>query len=280
MSDVTAEGESPGRLRGARVAVRKALRVGGFAAITGALIPIYVTRDRFTRPANRGPVRDRWVARWSGSLLRLFGVAVDYRGGAAEPEAGATRRGRLVVSNHRSALDVGILLQHFGGHMVSRADLARWPIVGAAARSVGTVFVDRQSTASGAATIRVVRGLLRDGETVLVFPEGTTFEGDTVRPFQPGAFIGALKSGATLVPVGIAYATGSGAAFVGESFTEHLARMAGSDATRAVVRVGEPIELRDTARAAEVAKMARDAVQALVEQARREVDESFVDVDV
>jgi 1-acyl-sn-glycerol-3-phosphate acyltransferase len=244
--------------------------MGGFAAITGTLLPLYVTRDRFARPESRGPLRDRWVARWSGSLLRLFGVEVDHRRSANV--APAQPGGRLVVANHRSALDVGILLQRFGGHMVSRADLARWPLVGAAARSVGTVFVDRASTTSGASTIRVVRGLLERGETVLVFPEGTTFADDTVRPFQPGAFVGALRTGATVVPVGIAYEKGSQAAFVGETFPAHLARMAGSGGTRVVVREGEPIELGEKARAAEVAERARDAVQRLVDQARREVD--------
>jgi len=255
-----------------RVLARKAWRMGGFVGITSALIPIYVTRDRLTRAADKTPVRNRWLRRWSGSLLRLFAVKVDYRDPPAPPARDP--RGRLVVANHRSALDVGILLQHFGGRMVSRADLSRWPVVGPAARSVGTVFVDRTSTLSGAATIREVRALLKKGETVLVFPEGTTFEGDTVRPFQAGAFIGALKTGATVVPVGIAYATGSEAAFVGESFTQHLARMAGSGPTQVVVCVGEPTAVREGARAADVAREAQEAVQGLVDVARREVDAS------
>jgi len=259
-----------------RVFARKTARIGGFAGITGGLLPLYVARDRLTRTANKTRVRNRWVRRWSGSLLRLFGIAVEYSEAARSPRveevADSAPRGRLVVANHRSALDVGILLQHFGGHMVSRADLAKWPLVGAAARSVGTVFVDRSSTTSGASTIRAVRSLLKSGETVLLFPEGTTFEGDTVRPFQAGAFIGALKSGAMVVPVGIAYETGSGAAFVGESFTQHLARMAESGATRVVACVGEPILVVDGTRAAELAKAAEAAVQGLVAEARRTVD--------
>jgi lyso-ornithine lipid O-acyltransferase len=254
-----------------RVLLRKVVRIGGFAGITGTLLPLYVTRNRLTSDARRREVRDRWVGRWSGSLLRLFGIHVDVRE-TVRTEAEGAPRGRLVVANHRSALDVGILLQHFGGHMVSRADLAGWPLVGAAARSVGTVFVDRANARSGAATIRTVRTLLEQGETVLVFPEGTTFEGDVVRPFQAGAFVGALKTTAVVVPVGIAYATGSGAAFVGESFTKHLSRMAESGPTRVVVRVGEPMSIDAGGRSADVARDAKDAVQKLVDQARREVD--------
>jgi 1-acyl-sn-glycerol-3-phosphate acyltransferase len=264
---------SPGVLSGPRAkALRKALRIGGFAGITGTLLPLYVTRDRLTPEGAKGPVRDRWVKRWSGSLLRLFGVTVDYREPARASATATEGRGRLVVSNHRSALDIGVLLRHFGGHMVSRADLAAWPLVGAAARSVGTVFVDRASKISGASTIRAVRALLKSGETVLVFPEGTTFEGDVVRPFHPGAFVGALTSGAVVVPVGVAYETGSEAAFVGESFTSHLARMAGSGSTRVVARIGEPIEIAPGTKAEGLADAARGAVQILVEQARRDVD--------
>lgn len=257
--------------RSARALVRKVARVGGFVGITGALLPLYVARDKLTRESDRERVRDRWLRRWSRSLLRLFGVHVEHRGVRQEARGGA-RRGRLVVANHRSALDVGILLERFGGHMVSRSDLARWPVVGPAARSVGTVFVDRTSTMSGAATIREVRALLKRGETVLLFPEGTTFEGDLVRTFQAGAFIGALRTDAAIIPVGIAYASGSGAAFVGESFTKHLVRMAGSEPTRVVVRAGEPILLREGAHASEVALLAHDAVQRLVEEARYAVD--------
>lgn len=107
-----------------------------------------------------------------------------------------------------------------------------------------------------------------------MFPEGTTFEGDVVRPFLAGAFVGALRTGASVVPVGIAYATGSGAAFVGETFTRHLSRMAEALPTNAVVLVGAAIPIRERARAADVAREAQEAVQRLVLEARREVDAS------
>ena len=106
----------------------------------------------------------------------------------------------------------------------------------------------------------------------MVFPEGTTFEGDEVRPFQVGAFSGALKTNATVIPVGIAYERDAGASFVGESFTAHLARLAGSGPTRVVVHLGNAIPIGSRKRAAEVADEARSAVQQLVALARHAVD--------
>jgi 1-acyl-sn-glycerol-3-phosphate acyltransferase len=155
---------------------------------------------------------------------------------------------------------------------VSRADLARWPLIGAAARAVGTVFVDRADAISGANALRAIRTLLARGSTVIVFPEGTTFTDDEVRPFHPGPFVAALRSGADVVPVGLAYEKGSGAAFVNESFGAHLARMAAAEPSKMVMCTGAPIAVAEAARGAELRDRAHASVQKLVHEARRLVD--------
>jgi 1-acyl-sn-glycerol-3-phosphate acyltransferase len=151
---------------------------------------------------------------------------------------------------------------------VSRADVAGWPIVGTAARAVGTVFVDRSSAESGAATIRVIQKHLEAGRTIALFPEGTTFDGDEVRPFRGGAFIAAARAGAEILPVGLAYPRASGAAYVGETFPRHLARLATSRATRMVVAVGAPFVARRGTRARDLTEQARAQVAAAVGRAR------------
>ena len=246
------------------VPVRRAVRAGGFAAITAAMLPPFAARLALTRPPGRAEVRDRWVRRWSEALLALFSITVE----SSPPVPRVPGRGRLVVANHRSTIDIAILLRAFGGRMVSRADLSGWPLVGAAATSVGTIFVDRESAVSGARTIRLIRNALEEGDTVCLFPEGTTFEGDEVRPFHAGAFIAALRTRAEIVPVGVAYARDSGAAFVGESFLKHLERMAGAGPTRVVARFGEPFVVAERARAAELSARTHAAVQSLVNEAR------------
>jgi 1-acyl-sn-glycerol-3-phosphate acyltransferase len=198
----------------------------------------------------------------------MFGVHVLSRGPA--PIHG---RGHLVVVNHRSTADILVLLRAFGGHMVSRADLARWPLVGPAARAVGTVFVDRSDALSGAAAVRAIRSRLAQGSTVIVFPEATTFPDDDVRPFHAGAFVAALHSGADVIPVGLSYATGSGAAFVNESFPAHLRRMAAADPSRVAMCTGAPIAIGPKTRAARLRDESRAEVQRLVHEARRMVDD-------
>jgi 1-acyl-sn-glycerol-3-phosphate acyltransferase len=260
--------------------LRRASRVAGFGALTASMLPAFLARRRLFaeaehtagrdagRDAVRDAVRDRWVGAWASTLLGLFGVRV-----LSEPVATlAPGRGHLVVANHRSTADILVLLRAFGGHMVSRADLARWPLVGPAARVVGTVFVDRSDAVSGASAVRTIRALLARGATVIVFPEGTTFPGDDVRPFHAGAFVAALRSGADVVPVGLAYETGSGAAFVNESFGAHLARVAAADPSALAMCVGEPIAIAPETRAADLRDRAHAQVQRLVRDARRRVD--------
>ena len=251
----------------ARASARQAARAGGFVGLTALMLPPFMARMATVSDADRATVRDAWVGRWARSLLGLFAIEVVVDGTVPPPTQGRGR-GRLVITNHRSAIDIGVVLSLFGGTMVSRADLATWPVVGGAARAVGTVFVDRSSAKSGAATIRAIQKHLECGQTINLFPEGTTFDGDEVRPFHGGAFVSAVRAEAEVLPVGIAYPRASGAAFVNETFPAHLARMSKSGPTRMVVSVGTPFVARKSDRATNITQRAQAEVQALVQRAR------------
>jgi len=189
---------------------------------------------RLTREHGRSAVLDRYRRSWSRQVLWLLGVRIATEGSAP----GRAARGRLVVANHRSPLDVLVLMSLFGGRFLSRGDVEGWPLVGAGARYIGTIFVDRSRRESGAAAIRAIRRSLSSGETVVVFPEGTTFRGDEVRPFLPGAFAAGKGLDIDIVPVGLAYP--KGLEFVGESFVSWATRTTGARRTPIGVAVGTP----------------------------------------
>jgi lyso-ornithine lipid O-acyltransferase len=251
-----------------RIEARRGARVAGFVVSTSIMLPSYVAARSLAAPDRRDAVRDRWTRRWCDSLLRIFGVKLETLGDADHGRG----RGRLVVSNHRGVIDVAILLRSFGGFMVSRADLAKWPLVGAAARATGTLFVDRKDSMSGAQIIRTIREQVTHGHTVSLFPEGTTFAGDEVRPFHAGAFLAALRQDIDIIPVGIAYQTGSKAAFVDETFPQHLAKMAAAEKSRVVLAVGDPIPAKEAKKAAQLSERAHAAVSEQVARARVSVD--------
>jgi lyso-ornithine lipid O-acyltransferase len=251
----------------ARQRLRRGARIAGFGGVTATMLPAFLAREAVAAPTHRDAIRQRWVGAWCSAVLGMFGVEVLRSGPAPEPG-----RGHLVVANHRSTADVLALLRAFGGLMVSRADLARWPLLGFGARAVGTLFVDRADAHSGAAVVRAIRSRLVEGSTVIVFPEGTTFAGDEVRSFHAGAFAAALRSGADVIPVGLAYSRGSGAQFVNESFGAHLSRMAGAAPSKVAMCVGAPLIAEDGGKAAPLRDRAHAEVQDLVYRARRMVD--------
>jgi 1-acyl-sn-glycerol-3-phosphate acyltransferase len=239
----------------ARAAVMGGYTLGMLAGVTLA--------QRASAPEERQPVFQEWMKQWAGGLLHVFGMQTSLATPLPPPATGA----RLIVSNHRSPIDILLLLQHFGGVVLSRGDLARWPLLGLAARRAETIFVDRGDAMSGMRAVRAMRERLAAGRTVIVFPEGTTHRGDDVRPFQEGAFAAAtsLKLPVEIVPVGIAYS--EGAEFVDETFVEHMSRVAARRATHVSCAVGAPRLL--SGRRAELAGGLRDEVQSLVSLARR-----------
>jgi len=252
-----------------RATLRKVARASGFVGLTAAMLPPFYLHTRVLG-AGDTDTRDRWVSRWSSLLLSLFSIRLEVLGEVPPNgrDANGAQLGRLAVANHRSAIDIGILLNVVGGKMLSRADVARWPVVGPAARSVGTIFVDRKSSQSGVSAIRTMQAELTRGETVNIFPEGTTFIGDEIRPFHRGGFVAARAARSEVLPIGLAYEKGSGAQFFGETFLAHLSRMSAAPRpTRVALAVGVPF-LAD-APAAALAKRAQTEVSELVAKARR-----------
>lgn len=255
---------------------RRTARLATLTGVTGALLPLYLARKRLARAHGADiSVHNAWMRVWAKTMLHAFGVEAEQIGALPAPR----EHGRLIVCNHRSAIDIVLMQSLFGGHLVSRADLSGWPLIGAAARAVGTIFLDRSSARSGAATLRTLEHWLREGRTVILFPEGTTFAGDEVRPFHAGSFVAAARGNAEIVPVGVAYEANSEAGFVGESFGAHLLRVSAAPTIRLAVTIGDPLPPPSRAEAHAFARDTRSLVQGLVDRSRARLDASPARLD-
>ena len=255
--------------------LRFPLRTAGFVGLTFGMYGLLEADTAISPGGSRDQVLHKWMRRYGHALLDLYGVEVTGGGphvGAGDqyPERDGRGLGRLFVMNHRSALDIAVTLAFFEATIVSRADLARWPVIGVAARRVGTLFVDRSDRRSGSAVIQAMTEALERGRGVMVYPEGTTFADDEVRPFRAGAFTAARQAGAEIVPVGIAYGGGE-ASYVDEPFSAHMKRVSRARRTRAAIEVGAPMGVEGQEVDALLAA-ARVAVQALVGRARAALD--------
>lgn len=251
-----------------RAGARGAVRLIGLGAKTLGWLSAAALHEAFLPAERRGPVFQAYMKRWGHSLVHSTGGRVFLTpDSVVPPHTGA----RLVVANHRSPFDIGILLSIFGGHALSRADLAGWPVLGMAAQRAGTIFVDRSKAESGAAAIRAIRKKLHAGASVLVFPEGGTFRGDEVHPFKPGAFSAARNLDVSILPVGLAY--DPGVEWVDETFVAHVLRVAERPVTHCVVAVGAPLPLQR--RSEDTASALQAAVQRLVHAAREDWTRRF-----
>jgi 1-acyl-sn-glycerol-3-phosphate acyltransferase len=240
-----------------------------WAASTSAALFAAVKVEEKTRhfsPEQREARRDAYVRRWAESLLRVMQVDVQLVPPGRAPRDVMTKEARLVVSNHRSTLDILLVLDLFGGSLLARGDMATWPTFGRMAEVADTLFVDRADPSSGAGAVQRVRDRLRRGRTVTVFAEGTTFAGDEVRPFHAGAFVAGARERVPILPVGFAYA-GTHAIYGDEPIGDHFGRLLRAESTRVAVAVGEPFASRGVP-IAELRDRTHDEVQKLVHRAR------------
>ncbi len=222
----------------------------------------------------RPDVINRWASKWARTNLWVCDVKVKTHGlpsnaGSLYPASGPGGVGRIFIMNHRSGLDILIMLSLAETHVISRHDLATWPLLGRIACRVGTLFVDRESRRSGASVLKEVARVLAKGEGVAMFPEGTAHEGDEVHAFRAGAFNAARRAGAEIIPLGIAYGNPE-ACYRIESFMTHMKRIAGLSKLKVAVEIGEPLVFEECS-PAEMKKLARKRVQELVDQARKQL---------
>lgn len=143
--------------------------------------------------------RELRVQDWSARLLACLGVKLVVEGEAAVPGP------LLLVANHISWLDITALHAARFCRFVSKADVARWPLIGALASGVGTLFIERASRRDAMRVVHHMAASLRAGEVLAVFPEGTTGDGEQLLPFHANLLQAAIAADAPVQPVALKF---------------------------------------------------------------------------
>ena len=120
-----------------------------------------------------------WVCRLLGLRVRVIGARLGR----------AVRRGRPIVyvCNHSSWVDVPVLGGRLRGCFIAKEEVGRWPLISWIARLGRTVYVRRQRS-STARERDGMRARLAAGDSLFLFPEGTTSDGSRVLPFRSAFF--------------------------------------------------------------------------------------------
>jgi len=211
------------------------------------LSAILVTTSWFVQQSRRGRYKARFQQVWARVLCAVLGIRVEVVGDVPRGWSG------LAVANHLGYADILVLGSILPGTFVSKADVARWPLVGFLASIAGTVFVDREDRAAAGAFAADLRTRIVSGDNILLFPEGTSTRGDTILPFKtiPFAAVAGI-SGATVLPLHIDVVEIGGASATGllrdavcwhgdAELAPHLLRMLDLRGIRFRVVLGAPI---------------------------------------
>ena len=223
-------------------------RLALYFAWTAALMPVQLVglalRRRWTSTL---PVfYHRWCCRILGFRIRVIGTPT-------------SERPVLYAANHISYTDITILGSVIPGSFIAKSEVAQWPFFGWLAKLQRSVFVDRRLRSTVAQRDAIGRRLA-DGAALILFPEGTSGDGNRVRPFKSALFGAAQQGeGVPLVivqPVSLAYTRLDGipigrfyrpffAWYGAVHLAPHLWSMVGLGTVEAVVEFHPPTFLSD-----------------------------------
>lgn len=147
----------------------------------------------------RGDRAHRLARAWAGSILRVSAVPVAVRGMARiDPQ-----RSYIYMCNHQSNFDIPVLLGRFAVQFrwLAKAELFKIPIFGPAMRGVGYISIDRGNRASAIESLTSAAQTIRNGASVMIFPEGTRSRDGRLKSFKKGGFVLAVDAQVPIVPL-------------------------------------------------------------------------------
>jgi 1-acyl-sn-glycerol-3-phosphate acyltransferase len=236
--------------------LRAAGRLCWFAWEVVVIIINYFFTAAFAPGKKHRVARAAWLSRSSRRHLKIFGCSATVSGEI--PKSGQ------LISNHLSYLDILAICATTPAVFVSKAEVRRWPLFGWLAALGGTVFVERERRTHVGEVNREIQAALDEGVLVVIFPEGTSSNGETVLPFRTSLLEPAARGGHELATGWIHYDLADGDAkqevcYWGDhSFFSHLINLLGKKSVRATIRFGK--FQRTTADRKELAKQLHAAV--------------------
>lgn len=174
--------------------LRSGVKLAGFIAMTLPGLPVQRALIALSATgARRFPyLYHRAVTRWLDVRINIIGEPVK-------------DRPCLIASNHVSWLDITVLSAVTPLSFIAKKEVNSWPGFGTLARLQRTVFIDRDRRQSTGSSRDEMQERLKAGETLVLFAEGTSSDGQRVLPFKSAYFAAAEIPDVVVQPVTLAY---------------------------------------------------------------------------
>lgn len=148
---------------------------------------------------NKGNLPHIVARSWGQSILFASRIHVTVKGFSnIDPN-----KPYIFMPNHMSNFDIPVILAHLKVQFrwLAKAELFRVPLFGFAMKRAGYISIDRSNRKSAFESLARAAQIIRNGRSVVIFPEGTRSRDQSVKAFKKGGFVLAVESGVPIVPV-------------------------------------------------------------------------------
>ncbi|HEV2693271.1 MAG TPA: lysophospholipid acyltransferase family protein, partial [Verrucomicrobiae bacterium] len=136
----------------------------------------YIFTTAFVPQKRKRLARAKWLHRACRRHIKIY--SCDYASTGPVPQSG------LLVSNHLSYLDILVIASITPAVFVSKSEVRQWPVIGWLTSLAGTVYIKRESRTHVGVVNKQIEAALAEGVLVVVFPEGTSTNGEQLLPFR------------------------------------------------------------------------------------------------
>jgi 1-acyl-sn-glycerol-3-phosphate acyltransferase len=143
------------------------------------------------------PQKNLWQSKWSKNILRAMGIQVRFQG--TPPSAG------MLVSNHLSYVDIMAISYVLPATFLSKAEVRKWPLIGYLTNFAGTLFVRRERKSDLHALTEAFSSVWEKDSMIVMFPEGTSSNGDSVLNFKSSLLKPACDENQPVTPAFVSY---------------------------------------------------------------------------
>ena len=167
-----------------------------FILVTVVIASTVIMCSFFSRTGNGPHLLARF---WANSILWVSRVKITVSGA----EKLDPNRSYIYMPNHQSNADIPLLLGRLPVQFrwLAKAELFKIPVFGRAMRGVGYISIDRSNRKSAFESLERAARTIRNGTSLLIFPEGTRSRDGHILPFKKGGFILSVDSGVPIVPI-------------------------------------------------------------------------------
>ena len=136
---------------------------------------------------------------WAKYILAVSNIKVKVKGLSNLKHAGSY----IYMPNHVSNFDIPVLQAYLPVQFkwLAKAELFKIPIFGYAMKRAGHISIDRFDRKSAIQSLNNASEIIRNGTSVIIFPEGTRSQNQNIQSFKKGGFVLAIDSGVPIIPV-------------------------------------------------------------------------------